>query len=687
MRNLSHIILPFLSIVCLCSFKESKQKIYNIANYGAVADGVVVNTQTIQQIIDQCAEEGGGTIIVPKGVFKSGALFFKQGVNLHIEKGGVLKGTINPDDYPVVDTRWEGVEQVWRSAFINAYVLDGFKLTGKGTIDGSGEEWAKIDWNSLKYGRPRLIAVQNCKNVSISDIYIKNQACWGVFILYSDNVDIRDLIIRAAHHIPMSDGIDIDSSTRVHIAGCDIDVNDDCIAVKSGKDEDGRRVNKSSENILIENCCFRYGHGGVSMGSEMSGGIRNVEVRHCIMETDNWAPVRFKSQPSRGGIVENITYRDLTLKNTCQAFEFNMEWRMVPPIKPPSDPLPVVRNIEIINVSGTVEKVGIMRGLPNSPIQDVSFQNCYIKAKRGFVLENVENIDLSGLHITVEEGKPIVIRNTALRDNVFLEKSPPFLINPTATEVAKQFKNPPSEYSLSFYWGWDGKVTEEVMVRDLDEFRYNNVTAVTIEAGYDMDSPYLSEEWFEKVETAVRLAKERNMRVYLVDEGKYPSGFAGGKISEQAPELTMKALVVDEKININKGESISRDLSPEILSTAAYNKVNHTTHIIDIDNGRLNWTAPDEEGAWEILLVKSDFRSSPTRSVNNPERTKIPAMHSLITLIRLQPVNSSNLHMKNMLNACKMNLAEPFWVFEGTNPIILFAAFLGQQHCLTPSRG
>ena len=627
MKNLSHFILSFLLIVCLCSFEESKQKIYNIANYGAVGDGVIINTQTIQQIIDQCAEEGGGTIVVPKGIFKSGALFFKQGVNLHLEKGGVLKGTVNTDDYPVVDTRWEGIEQPWRSAFINVFGLNGFKLTGKGTIDGSGEEWAKIEWSSLMFGRPRLIAVQNSKNVSISDISVKNQACWGVFILYSHNVNIRDLTIRAAHYIPMSDGIDIDSSIRVHISDCDIDVNDDCIAVKSGKDEDGRRVGKPSENILIENCHFRYGHGGVSIGSEMSGGIRNVEVRHCTMEADNWAPVRFKSQPGRGGIVENIVYHDLTLKNTRQAFEFNMEWRMVPPIKPPSDPLPVIRNIKIINVSGTVEKVGIMHGLPDSPIQNVSFQNCHIKAKRGFVLENVENIDLSGLHITVEEGEPIVIRNTALRTNVFHKESLSSVSNPTAGEVATRFKNPPPQYSLSFYWGWDGKVTEEVIARDLDEFRSNNVSVVTIEPGYDMDSPYLSKGWFEKAETAVRLAKERNMCVYLVDEGKYPSGFAGGKISEEVPEFTMKALIVAEKINISKGESLSRDLSPEILSAAAYNKVDSTTHILDIGNGRLNWTAP--AGDWEILLVKSDFRSSSTRSVNNPERSK-NTRHALI---------------------------------------------------------
>ena len=214
-----------------------------------------------------------------------------------------------------------------------------------------------------------------------------------------------------SHDIISSDGIDIDSSRNVHITDCDIDVNDDCIAIKSGKDEDGLRVNRPAEDILIEKCHFRYGHGGVSMGSEMSGGIRNVEIRNCIMDADNWAPIRFKSQPSRGGVVENITYRDIVLNNTRKAFEFNMAWRMRPPMKPPSDPLPVVRNVNIINVSGTAGVVGDMYGLDDSPIQNVTFENCAIKAQRGFTIKNVEGLDLSGLKIEVQEGDAVIRRD------------------------------------------------------------------------------------------------------------------------------------------------------------------------------------------------------------------------------------------------------------------------------------
>lgn len=388
---------------------------YLITDYGAVADGQTINTKAIQAAIDQCESDGGGTVVVPEGTFLSGAVFLKQGVDLYIKKGGVLKGTVNPEDYPQVFTRWEGIEREWTSAFINAFNMTGVKLTGEGTIDGSGDKWMERFprySKELKVGRPRMIAIQNCNEVLVSGLTLKNQACWGLFVLYSSEVLIENLTIIAEHNIISSDGIDIDSSEEVHITGCDIDVNDDCIAIKSGKDEDGRRVNRPSEEILIEKCRFRYGHGGVSMGSEMSGGIRNVEIRDCIVEADNWAPIRFKSQPSRGGIVENITYRDIVLQNTRKAFEFNMEWRMVPPINPPSDPLPIVRNVNIINVTGTVQSVGDMHGLKESPIRNINFKDCEISAQTGFILENVEELDLSGLTLNVAEGEAIIYKNS-----------------------------------------------------------------------------------------------------------------------------------------------------------------------------------------------------------------------------------------------------------------------------------
>jgi exo-poly-alpha-galacturonosidase len=416
-----------------------------VTDSGAIGDGKTVNTRAIQAAIDKCAaNKKGGTLVVPSGTFVSGAIFLKQGVNLLVEKDGVLKGTTNPDDYPQIKTRWEGTEETYTSSFVNAEGVTGLEISGPGTIDGSGEEWVQKNpyrrpatppgvattptamvmgrgdaagsapiavvpsANSTpRRGRPRLIGIQNSTNVRVAGLHLTNQAVWCLFVLYSTNVEIEGVSITAAHNIPSSDGIDIDSSRHVHINHVFIDDNDDCISIKSGKDADGLRVNRPAEDILIENSHFAYGQGGVAMGSETSGGIRNVTTLNCLFDDGNWAPIRFKSQPSRGGVVENITYKDLVLHSTRQAFEMNEEWRMVGPRLPDSNPLPVVRNVKIINVSGDVQSVGAIHGLPGAPIQGVVFENCHIAASRGFRLDHARGVNMTGLTLTVQQGEAI----------------------------------------------------------------------------------------------------------------------------------------------------------------------------------------------------------------------------------------------------------------------------------------
>jgi polygalacturonase len=418
-----------LFVVALSALAQTggpSQKRFVITDFGAIGDAGTVNTKAIQTAIDRCATSGGGAVVIPKGTFLSGAIFLKQGVNLLVEKEGVLKGTTNIADYPMIDTRWEGTEEKWTSSFVNAEGLTNLEISGEGTIDGSGEEWlqnspprgqrppanagapAAPPPPGQRRGRPRLIGIQNSKHVRVAGLNLHNQAVWCLFLLYSEDVVAENLRITAEHNIPSSDGIDIDSSKNVRVNNVYIDVNDDCISIKSGKDADGLRVNRPAEDILIENSHFAYGHGGVAMGSETSGGIRNVEVRNCISDSGNWAPIRFKTQPSRGGVVENITYRDMKLHETRQAFEFNLEWRMVPPIAPPAKVLPVVRNVKIVNVTGDVGSVGIIHGLADSPIRDIHFENCNIAAQKGFRLEHARNVDLAGLKLTVKEGEPIM---------------------------------------------------------------------------------------------------------------------------------------------------------------------------------------------------------------------------------------------------------------------------------------
>jgi exo-poly-alpha-galacturonosidase len=427
MKFISTLPAILLAISSAAQTGAKAPKRFVISDFGAIADARTVNTKAIQAVIDKCASAGGGVVVVPKGTFLSGAIFLKQGVNLNVEKDGVLKATTNIDDYPLIDTRWEGTEEPWTSAFVNAEGLTNLDISGEGTIDGSGDEWlrnnpfrrgapgagnaANTDTppprTAPRRGRPRLIGIQNSKHVRVANLNLHNQAVWCLFFLYSEDVLAENLKITAEHNIPSSDGIDIDSSKHVRINNVYIDVNDDCISIKSGKDADGLRVNRPAEDIVIENSHFAYGHGGVAMGSETSGGIRNVEVRNCVADSGNWAPIRFKTQPSRGGVVENITYRDMTLHGTRQAFEFNLEWRMVPPIAPPAKVLPVVRNVKIINVSGDVTSVGVIHGLADSPIENIHFENCRITAQKGFKLDHARNVDLSGLKLDVKDGDPI----------------------------------------------------------------------------------------------------------------------------------------------------------------------------------------------------------------------------------------------------------------------------------------
>jgi len=419
--------LLIVTTMCLSVNAANKPaKHYVISDYGAVNDGKTINTLAIQSAIDKCSSEGGGVLVVPKGTFLTGAIFLKKGVNLFIEKEGVLKGSTRQSDYPQINTRWEGIERVWTSALVNAEGITNIEINGEGVIDGSGAEWPKFvrqnpqqlsqaSRDSLskipRLGRPRLVCFKECSKVHIANIRLLNQAVWCIHILYCKDVKIENVNITADHTIPSSDGMDIDSSNGVLITGCSIDVNDDCISIKSGKDDDGVRVNRPSENIIVEKCHFGYGHGGVAMGSETSGGIHNVEIRNCTVDAGNWAPIRFKTQPGRTNVVENITFRDIQMKDAKMAFEMNMEWRMVPPIAPPSKVLPIFRNIHFINITGSAASVGSMHGLKDSPIKNVTFKDCKISAQKGFRVDNIENIDFSGLTIEVKEGLPIIRNN------------------------------------------------------------------------------------------------------------------------------------------------------------------------------------------------------------------------------------------------------------------------------------
>ena len=354
-----------------------RTKQYLITDFGAVADSKTVNTKAIQAAIDKCAAtKKGGVVVVPAGTFRSGAIFLKQGVDLLVEKDGVLKGTTNLDDYPQIQSRWEGTEEMYTSSLRQrrgrqrphhlrrghhrrigrgvdgkqshapaparrrsrcpralpplpplappppATLRPAYGRCARGRTRRSSRSRRCPPGPRQMRGRPRLIGIQNSKEVLVSGLQLHNQAIWCLFVLYSEDVEIDGVNITAAHNIPSSDGIDIDSSKHVHVTNAFIDDDDDCISIKAGKDADGLRVNRPADDILIENSHFAYGQGGVAMGSESSGGIRNVTVQNCLMDSDNWTPIRFKSQPSRGGVVENITYKNIVTARHARGLRY-----------------------------------------------------------------------------------------------------------------------------------------------------------------------------------------------------------------------------------------------------------------------------------------------------------------------------------------------------------------------------
>ena len=461
-------LLLALSILCasLVAGCATGQKRYVVSDFGAIGDGHTVNTRTLQAVIDRCASAGGGVVVIPKGTFVSGALYFKPRVNLRVEKDAVLKSTTALADFPPIYTRWEGIERYWTSAFVNFIGVNEAEVSGEGTIDGSGDAWAGFGERRRPPGGarlapapnnpaaprpkpvdvyapplpttatlsfapdptrlppvnaagialprsgsvlspPRALVFQNCAGVRVSGLTLKNQARWGCVFIYCENVVAEKLTVRAEHYIPSSDSMDVDSCRHVRITGCDFDCNDDCLSIKSGKDEDGRRVGRPCEDIVVEKTRFAYGHGGAAMGSETSGGIRHVEVRDCVAEAGNWAPIRFKTQPTRGGVVEDITYRNIELHDVGQAFEFDLEWNMRLATPEAVHLPPTVRNIKIINVHGTARAVGKIHGLPDSFVDGVTFEKCDITAQRGLVITNARHVDLAGLALHVAEGAPI----------------------------------------------------------------------------------------------------------------------------------------------------------------------------------------------------------------------------------------------------------------------------------------
>jgi polygalacturonase len=287
---------------------------YNVRQFGAAGDGETPATAQLQAAIDACGRAGGGTVLVPPGGYVTGTLWMRSGVTLHLDAGATLLGSQRVDDFPVWNSDWEGsAVKIGRAPLICGEGLRDVAVTGPGTIDGRGQMW----WDSHacepgKLRRPLLVRIVDSKNVRFEDVTLRNSPMWTLSPLACDDVVVHRVKIFSPADSPNTDGINPDSCRNVRIADCHVDVGDDCITIKSGKEDEGRRTLRSCENVHVSNCTLLHGHGGVVMGSEISGSIRNVTIAHCTFRgTDRG--VRIKARRGRGGVVEDVVATDLSM--------------------------------------------------------------------------------------------------------------------------------------------------------------------------------------------------------------------------------------------------------------------------------------------------------------------------------------------------------------------------------------
>lgn len=399
---------------------------YNIADMGAKADGKTKNTDIFRKAVAECEKNGGGTIVVPAGNFLTGPIHLKSNINLHLSAGAVILFSSDPDDYPIVKTRWEGTECHALSPMIFADFCENISITGAGILDGQGQPWwdnaktaktgnmdtvkfpfvkeiLKLNEEVMKiagsggggfysgYLRPSLIQFKDCTHATIDGITARNSAFWNTHILYCTDVTIHNAKFINPDNSPNTDGLDIDSSRGVKISDCTFDVGDDCLVIKSGMDEDGVRVGRPTEFITVSNCTMLRGHGGVVFGSEVSGGVRNITVTNCIFNgTDRG--IRLKSRRERGGYIENVRVSNIIMENVITPFAFNLYYKCgAKPEKvdylndkqkhPVTKYTPYIKNFQLANISSykTLSACGVFFGLPEMPIEGIVLSDIYIE--------------------------------------------------------------------------------------------------------------------------------------------------------------------------------------------------------------------------------------------------------------------------------------------------------------------
>lgn len=420
----------------LPTFREQQ---YSIIAFGAKPNNPAhLNHEAINDAIATCSNEGGGVVTVPAGVFYTGPVTLKSNVNLHLKEGAVLKFTTEAKHYfPAVLTRWEGIDCYNAHPLIYAYKSENIGITGKGVIDGSASNsdwWAKC--GAVKYGyregqisqrtgrpkllnfeqsetpvearvmaeedglRPQLINLYSCTRVLIEGVRLINSPFWVIHPLLCDQLTVRNVSVES--HGPNSDGCDPESCSNVLIENCTFDTGDDCIAIKSGRNNDGRRWNRPSENIIVRRCKMKDGHGGVVIGSEISGGYKNLYVENCEMDSPELDRViRIKTSTCRGGVVENVFVRNVKV-GQCKESVLKINLVYDPRERCRRDFPPTVRNVHLDNVTSEKSAYGVLitglEGMEN--VYDITVSNSSFNGvEKGNSILGARNVKYANLYI------------------------------------------------------------------------------------------------------------------------------------------------------------------------------------------------------------------------------------------------------------------------------------------------
>ncbi|MEG1586027.1 MAG: glycoside hydrolase family 28 protein [Bacteroidales bacterium] len=445
MKNIS----LFLVTLCVCQFSFAAH--VNMRQKGAKSNGKSLNTNIINKTISELASGGGGTLFFPAGTYLTGPIELKSNITLDLEAGATLLFSDVFDHYlPFTEMRYEGVVMNSFSPLIYARDVENITIKGEGKLDGQGKAWwlemyrhelawrneknrdvskyQKIwdaandeaglraltnpDWHanlSFRFFRPPFFQPIRCKNVRVEGVTIVNSPFWTVNPEFCQNVKITGVTILNPPS-PNTDGINPSSCKDVHISDCHISVGDDCITLKSGRDQQARNLAVPCENITITNCTMLAGHGGVVIGSEVSGDVRKVAISNCVFDgTDRG--IRLKSTRGRGGIVEEITVSNVVMKNIKkEAIVLNLFYSNMPK-EPVSDRTPVFRNIHISNLVGTrVNQAIKVLGIEEMPISDISFNNIHIQSESGVFIELARNVDLNNVRVDNRIGAPFELK-------------------------------------------------------------------------------------------------------------------------------------------------------------------------------------------------------------------------------------------------------------------------------------